>query len=136
MPPRRGLLRLGRRVDSDREPDVPDVQNVPDIEFVREQAGDNSPPRARRRVEAKEEEMDALRALRQEIMELRAENRALREETVMLRGRQPILIPVSPAPVPQPPPAQIPQPIQEPPPAQIPPPVQVPPDAYVPPLAH
>src|SRR5262249_17450523 len=129
MPPRRGLLRLGRRVDSDSEPDVPDVQNVPDIESVREQAGNNSPPRARRRVEAEEDEMDALRALRQEIMELRAENRALREEIVMLRGRQPIPDPVPPAPVPQPPP------VQEPPPAQIPPPVQVP-DTYVPPPAH
>src|SRR5262249_40534124 len=127
IPPRCGLLRLGRRADSDREPDVPDVQNVPDIESVREQAGDNSPPRARRRVEVEEEEMDALRDLRQEILELGAENRALREETVMLRGRPPIPDPVPPAPVPQPPP------VQEPPPAQIPPPAQVPPDAYVPP---
>src|SRR5262249_50425421 len=129
MPPRHGLLRLGRRANSDRELDVHDVQNVPDIESVREQAGGNSPPRARRRVEAEEDERDALTALRQEIMELRAENRALREETVMLRGRQPIPVPVPPARVPQPPP------VQEPPPAQVPPLVQVP-DAFVPPPVH
>src|SRR5262249_8101008 len=65
--------------------------------------------------------MDALRTLKQEILELRVENRALREETEMLRGRQPAPAPVQPAPVPQPPPAQ------DPPDAYAPP-------AYVPPV--
>src|SRR5262249_26599544 len=101
MPPRRGLLRQNRRAEFVNEPEVPDVQNVPDIESVREQAGDNAPPTVRRRVEAKEEEIDALRALRQEIMELRAENRALREETEMLRARQPAPTLVPPVAVPE-----------------------------------
>src|SRR5262249_49184149 len=98
---------LNRRVESVNKLEVPDVQNVPDIEFIREQAGDNSPPRARKRVEAKEDKMDILRALRQEIMELRAKNRALREETEMLKGRQPAPTPMPPVAVSKPPPAQV-----------------------------
>ena len=51
--------------------------------------------------------MDDLRLLRQEIQELRAENRALRREVDQVR--QQVQFPVPPAPAPPQPPAQVPR---------------------------
>ena len=53
--------------------------------------------------------MDDLRFLRQEIQELRAENRALRREVDQVRQQVPFLVPPAPAPAPPQPPTQVPR---------------------------
>ena len=47
--------------------------------------------------------------LRQEIQELRAENRALRREVDQVRQQVPFLVPPAPAPAPPQPPTQVPR---------------------------
>ena len=53
--------------------------------------------------------MDDLRFLRQEIQELRAENRALTREVDQVRQQVPFPVPPAPAPAPPQPPAQVPR---------------------------
>src|SRR5262249_39302696 len=102
MPLQHESHRLGKRAASTN------VQDLLDIESIQEHMDISSPPRVRRRVEAANDYMDDIRALRQEILELRAEIRAQREETEILRERQltPALVPLILDP--QPPPVQVP----------------------------
>ena len=77
----------------------------------------NSPPRSRQRVQSEAEnvpppppfDMDDLRLLRQEIQELRAENRALRREVDQVRQQVPFPVPPAPASAPPQPPARVPR---------------------------
>ena len=77
----------------------------------------NSPPRSRQRVQSEAEnvpplppfDMDDLRLLRQEIQELRAENRALRREVDQVRQQVPFPVPTAPASAPPQPPTRVPR---------------------------
>ena len=91
VPPRRGPPRQGRREIYD-----PIDVGMLDVESVHQDRTEmeiNSPPRSRQRVQSEAEnvpppppfDMDDLRLLRQEIQELRAENRALRREVDQVR---------------------------------------------------
>ena len=86
VPPRRGPPCEGRKEIYD-----PIDVRMPDVESVHQDRIEmeiNSPPRSRQRVQSEAEnvppsppfDMDDLRFFRQEIQELRAENRALRRE--------------------------------------------------------
>ena len=115
VPPRRGPPRQGRREIYD-----PIDVGMLDVESVHQDRTEmeiNSPPRLRQRVQSEAEnvpppppfDMDDLRLLRQEIQELRAENRALRREVDQVRQHVPFPVPPAPAPAPPQPPAQVPR---------------------------
>ena len=91
VPPRRRPPRQGRSEIYD-----PIDVGMPDVESVHQDRTEmeiNSPPRSRQRVQSEAEnvpppppfDMDDLRILRQEIQELRVENRALRREVDQVR---------------------------------------------------
>src|SRR5262249_15461402 len=114
MPLQHGTHRLGKRAAST------DVQDLPDIESIQEHMDISSPLRVRKRVEATNDYKDDIKALRQEILELRAETKAQREEIEVLRERQstPALVPLFL--IPQPPLVQVPPPVYVPPPRYVP----------------
>ena len=113
--PRRGPPRQGRREIYDSI-DV-GMLDVESVHQDRTEMEINSPPRSRQRVQSEAEnvpplppfDMDDLRLLRQEIQELRAENRALRREVDQVRQQVPFPVPPAPAPAPPQPPAQVPR---------------------------
>lgn len=98
MPPRRGPARSGKRTTLDEIPDVGSAR----VESQEEE----SPPRVRQRVQEEEPnppviQNDEVRMLREEMKELRAENRALREEMTRGRLQVPSLVPIPPAVMPR-----------------------------------